>query len=365
MVPLMPPDASSFALGVNQVSTAALLASVCWEIVVKWIRPFVAVSAEIFAVPAATLAAEWLVVAEVTEQFDIALIFVSIDSRWLLFCDEPESLSDVRSADACSRETNRPDGVAFSFHVIANKVEPPVGNRAFNLLTKEDWRAALADEVIPRWPKMAGIGAAIFGTRRTEGLTRTTARPNRSVIGPSGKSEGVTPTADPGKEVALGEASQVVRVKGLDVTLVYLSIRDQAVGDQFPQPCRRKRIMLVVVGTHARFRSTKRVGLAGATGLRDRGRSGSTILLSPQPEQTSTMRPLRSRSRRRSPWPNQQVEFRRFKNFIQFIVRASGDLVSALPPWALRATSHGTDSTAPARPAASRLLGQPTDRPAS
>ena len=258
MVPLMPPDASSFALGVNQVSTAALLASVCWEIVVKGIRPFVAVSAEIFAVPAATLAAEWLVVAEVTEQFDIALIFVSIDSRWLLFCDEPESLSDVRSADACSRETNRPDGVVFSFQVIANKVEPPVGNRAFNLLTKEDWRAALADEVIPRWPKMAGIGAAKIGTRRTEGLTRTTARPNRSVIWPSRESEGEAPATNSGEEVALGVSREISGVECLDVAFINVSLGDQAVRNQFPQPCGGERIMLVVVGAHARWRTKSR-----------------------------------------------------------------------------------------------------------
>ena len=63
----------------------------------------------------------------------------------------------MRCPDARSRETDRPDGVAFAFQVIANKVEPSVSNRCFNLLTKEDWRAALADEAMPRWPKMARI----------------------------------------------------------------------------------------------------------------------------------------------------------------------------------------------------------------
>jgi len=101
-----------------------------------------------------------------------------------------------------------------------------MGHRAFNLLTKDDWRAALADELIPRRPKMAGIVAPSLGAGGREGLAGTRACPNRSVIGPASKSEGVTPAADPGKEMALGEAAQVAGVKGLDVTLVYLSVCD-------------------------------------------------------------------------------------------------------------------------------------------
>jgi hypothetical protein len=49
---------------------------------------------------------------------------------------EPEPLSDMRSPDARSRDTDWREGVTFSFQVILNKVEPPVVNRCFNLLTK-------------------------------------------------------------------------------------------------------------------------------------------------------------------------------------------------------------------------------------
>lgn len=132
-----------------------------------------------------------------------------------------------------------------------------MGNCAFNLLTKDDCRAALADEVIPRRPKMAGIGAPSVGPRCAEGLAGATTCPNRSVIGPASESEGVAPAADPGKEVALGETSQVAGVKGLDVTLVYLSIGNQAVFDQLAQPRGGERIMLVVVGAHATLRSCR------------------------------------------------------------------------------------------------------------
>jgi hypothetical protein len=77
----------------------------------------------------------------------------------------PQSLSDVERADTASRETDRPRGVAFSLQVIAYKVEPAVGNRCFNLLTKHRVRAALADEAKPGRPKVARIVAPKTGAR--------------------------------------------------------------------------------------------------------------------------------------------------------------------------------------------------------
>lgn len=65
---------------------------------------------------------------------------------------EPKSGSTVRRPDARSRETGRPDGVAESFQVSLNKVEPIVLNCSFNLLTKDDARSALCDEPLPGWP---------------------------------------------------------------------------------------------------------------------------------------------------------------------------------------------------------------------
>jgi hypothetical protein len=44
----------------------------------------------------------------------------------------------MRRPDARSRQTNRPDGVALSFQVSLNKVEPAMADRSFNLLTKDD-----------------------------------------------------------------------------------------------------------------------------------------------------------------------------------------------------------------------------------
>lgn len=122
---------------------------------------------------------------------------------------EPESLSDVERADARSRETTRPDGVVFRFQVIAKTVEPPVGNRAFNLFTKDDWRSALAEEVVPRRPKVARIVPASLGAGRREGLTGTTAGPDGTIVGPSGESERVAPATEAGEEMALDEPAHV------------------------------------------------------------------------------------------------------------------------------------------------------------
>src|SRR5262245_37959077 len=113
---------------------------------------------------------------------------------------EPQSLPDVRSADARSAKIRRPNGVTRSFQVIRHGIEPLKGNLARNLLSKHDWRAALADEPKPVGPEMALVLEAFPLARRTERLTGTTTRPNRST--PPGKLESKIPSSDPGEEVA-------------------------------------------------------------------------------------------------------------------------------------------------------------------
>lgn len=51
---------------------------------------------------------------------------------------EPQSVSDMRCADARSRYTDRPDGVISRFHIRLNKVEPTVVNRSANLFSKDN-----------------------------------------------------------------------------------------------------------------------------------------------------------------------------------------------------------------------------------
>ena len=51
---------------------------------------------------------------------------------------EPQSVSDMRCANARSRYTDRPDGVISRFHIRLNKVEPTVVNRSANLFSKDN-----------------------------------------------------------------------------------------------------------------------------------------------------------------------------------------------------------------------------------
>jgi len=140
-------------------------------------------------------------------------------------------LSDVRGADARSRHTDRPAGVVFTFQVSLNKVEPAVVNCCFNLLSKDDCRAALADEIEPVGPEVAFIGGAESGAGARERLARATTCPNRSVIGPSGESEGVTPDADSGEKVTLNKSAKVFWCDIFNAPFVHNAWRYMAGGD--------------------------------------------------------------------------------------------------------------------------------------
>jgi hypothetical protein len=139
---------------------------------------------------------------------------------------EPQSLSNVRRPDAASRQTNRPAGVTFSFQISLNKIEPSVLNRCFNLLTKDNSRAALADEIEPDRPEVSIIGNAFLRASGAEGLAGATARPNRSVVGPSGKAQGVTPAAKAGEEMALHVSGKIACSNILNAPCVYIALGD-------------------------------------------------------------------------------------------------------------------------------------------
>jgi len=79
----------------------------------------------------------------------------------------------MRRTDARSAEINRPAGVARCFQVSAYKVEPTKAVFACNLLTKDDWRLALADEVVERGPQVPLIIKPCAFACRAERLART------------------------------------------------------------------------------------------------------------------------------------------------------------------------------------------------
>jgi hypothetical protein len=123
--------------------------------------------------------------------------------------NKPEALADVRGADARSAQICRPDGVARCFQVSAYSVEPAEAVLARNLFSKDDWRAALIDEHMKRGPEVALVGKPGFFSGGAKGLAGAGASPDRSIVGPSGETEGVGPDADACEEVALGVTVEV------------------------------------------------------------------------------------------------------------------------------------------------------------
>jgi hypothetical protein len=117
----------------------------------------------------------------------------------------------MRGADARSAQICRPNGVARCFHVRLYSVEPSEAVLARNLLSKDNWRMALADEPMELGPEVALVGKSCSLAGGAERLAGAGAGPDGLVVGPSCKTEGVGPDADPGEEVALGVALEVAR----------------------------------------------------------------------------------------------------------------------------------------------------------
>lgn len=179
------------------------------------------------------------------------------------FSNPPEPLSDVRRPDARSAEINRPAGVARSFQVSVYKVEPTEAVLARNLLAKDDWRAALANEVEEGRPEVPLVSKPCAFACRAERLARATAGPDGAVIGPTGAAQGVGPDANAGEEVALSKPGKVSCNDILDAPFIHMAVGDVPATDQFAQPRRGLGVDLVVVGSHAaRLRTASTISLS-------------------------------------------------------------------------------------------------------
>ena len=97
---------------------------------------------------------------------------------------------------------------------------------------------------------MALIFAATLGARNAEWLAWTRACPNRSVVGPTCKPQGMAPSADPGEKVALCVASKVIWFYFQNTAFVHIARCNQAPGYQVSQPLGGVFVYLVVVGGH-------------------------------------------------------------------------------------------------------------------
>ena len=106
--------------------------------------------------------------------------------------------------------------------------EPSVSVSARNLLAKENWRAALADEPKEHGPEVSIVGFAFALAGGTEGLTRCAPGPHGHVVPPSSESKSVGPAADAGEQVDAPELAEIAAVRVLDVLLIDLAFRQMA-----------------------------------------------------------------------------------------------------------------------------------------
>jgi hypothetical protein len=130
--------------------------------------------------------------------------------------DKVESVPDVRRANACRCKYRRRNGVCRTFQISGYKVPPAVSNRRINLLSKDDWRPALADEAVKFRPEVARVFKARSFACAGERRTGATSGPDFPVVRPSGKPESVRPSADSGKEMALRKPIKVLRMHVFD-----------------------------------------------------------------------------------------------------------------------------------------------------
>jgi hypothetical protein len=165
-------------------------------------------------------------------------------------CDEEEPLSDVRGPDARSAEIDRPDGVARTFQVSVYSVEPSEAVLARNLFSKDDWRAALADETEPSRPEVALVVEPSSLSGRGEGLAWTASGPDGSVVGPSGESEGVGPDADAGESMELRRGGDLFWLEVCDGAGIDASGGDVPSSREVLQPGGGVRFDLIVDDMH-------------------------------------------------------------------------------------------------------------------
>lgn len=114
------------------------------------------------------------------------------------------------SVHGASRDIDAPPGVAFSRQIRQHSVEPTIASLARNLLSHDESGPAGTDEpkeVGPQMPRIVGTGA-FPGDR--ERLARARTRPEVPPLVEPGEAGSERPSADPGEEVALDVASEVV-----------------------------------------------------------------------------------------------------------------------------------------------------------
>jgi len=153
----------------------------------------------------------------------------------------------MRCPDARSAQIGSRCGIAHSFQVSEYSGEPVAASLARNLLAKDDWRRALADEISEDGPEMALVCGSELLTGAGERLTRARSRPDGLIVRHSRKTQGVRPSTDPGEEVALMVSDQLCWLDIHDATFVHRAFRNVAVFDKFAEPSSRFWIVFIIV----------------------------------------------------------------------------------------------------------------------
>ena len=138
---------------------------------------------------------------------------------------KPQPVPSVGRIDGRSRDNGRPAGVADTFHVSSDSVEPVLANRCRNLLSHEDSGPSgtgEAKQVGPQVP-IVSLGFALAGDR--ERLARRGACPQFAVVWPSSKAGCESPASNPSEEMALRVSGKIGRCHIHDGTLINISGR--------------------------------------------------------------------------------------------------------------------------------------------
>lgn len=163
-----------------------------------------------------------------------------------------DPVSSVRGAEAPSRNINRPAGVVFLRQVSVNKVEPSVAVFSASLLAKDHDGSSRGNEPKELGPEMPLVLERFAPAGDREGLAGTGARPDGSVVSPSGLPKRIRPDPYPGEKVTLCIAVEISRLHVPDRSLVHMPGCNLAVGDQVAQPRRGVAVDLIVIGRHGR-----------------------------------------------------------------------------------------------------------------
>jgi hypothetical protein len=99
-------------------------------------------------------------------------------------------------------------------------VEPSKRVLARNLFAKDNERAALADEFVPRGPEVSLICEAVTAAGVAERLTGATPGPHGAGVEPSGEAQCARPPADAGEEVTLVESAQIAVTDIKDASVI-------------------------------------------------------------------------------------------------------------------------------------------------